>query len=137
MGGASWPAKKPSGRARTAHYILRTAWLYSAHGSNFVKTMVRLAAERPELKAASDQTGSPTAARDLALAILVLAERGEGRFGTYHVAGTGAVTRHQWASAIVAAQAAVHRQEPAGPRRAGGELSGGGPAPALRCARFF
>ena len=92
-------------RATGMHYILRTAWLYSIHGSNFVKTMVKLARERPALKAADDQTGSPTAARDLADAILLLASRGQGRFGTFHVAGTGAATRCQWVSAIVAAQA--------------------------------
>ncbi len=92
-------------RATPEHYILRTAWLYSIHGTNFVKTMVKLAGERPELKAADDQTGSPTAARDLADAILLLASRGQGRFGTYHLAGTGAATRYQWAGAIVAAQA--------------------------------
>jgi dTDP-4-dehydrorhamnose reductase len=92
-------------RATARHYILRTAWLYSSHGTNFVTTMVKLAGERPELRAVDDQTGSPTAARDLADAILLLASRGQGRFGTYHVAGAGAATRHQWVSAIVAAQA--------------------------------
>ena len=92
-------------RAAPAHYILRTAWLFSIHGANFLKLMVKLAQEKPELKAASDQTSSPTAARDLADAILLLATQGEGRFGTYHLAGTGAATRHEWASAVVAAQA--------------------------------
>ncbi len=92
-------------RGTAQHYILRTAWLFSIHGSNFVKTMVRLAAERPELNAPFDQIGSPTAARDLAEAILILAARGNGGFGTYHLAGMGAATRHEWASAIVAAQA--------------------------------
>jgi len=99
-------------RGTAAHYILRTAWLYSAHGSNFVKLMLKLAQERPELKAAGDQTGSPTAARDLADAILLLAERGEDRFGTWHVAGAGAATRHEWASAIVAAQAPFTGKKP-------------------------
>jgi dTDP-4-dehydrorhamnose reductase len=92
-------------RATAEHYILRTAWLFSVHGANFVKTVVRLAQERPELQMASDQTGSPTAARDLADAILILRTRGEERWGTYHVAGGDTATRHQWASAIVAAQA--------------------------------
>ncbi len=99
-------------RGTAQHYILRTAWLFSDHGANFVKTMVKLAAERPELNAPFDQTGSPTAARDLAEAILLLAERGESRFGTWHVAGTGAATRHEWASAIVAAQAAFTGKSP-------------------------
>lgn len=99
-------------RATPEHYILRTAWLYSIHGTNFVKLMVKLARERPELKAPDDQTGSPTAARDLADAILVLAAEGQDRFGTYHLAGTGAATRHQWASAIVAAQAPFTGKNP-------------------------
>jgi dTDP-4-dehydrorhamnose reductase len=91
-------------RATPEHYILRTAWLYSNHGTNFVKTIMKLAGEWPELKVTGDQTGSPTAARDLADAILLLASRGQGRFGTYHLAGTGAATRHEWASVIAAAQ---------------------------------
>ncbi len=111
--GRSKAAGETAVREGTAeHYILRTAWVFSVHGANFVKTMVRLAGERPELKAASDQTGSPTAARDLADAILLLAKRGEGRFGTWHVAGTGAATRHQWVSAIVAAQAPFTGKSP-------------------------
>ena len=99
-------------RATAEHYILRTAWLFSVHGANFVKTVVRLAQERPELRMASDQTGSPTAARDLADAILILAESGQGRWGTYHVASGGVATRHQWASAIVAAQAPLTGKNP-------------------------
>lgn len=99
-------------RATPRHYILRTAWLFSVHGSNFVKQMVKLAAERPELQAAVDQTGSPTAARDLADAILILAAHGAGRFGTWHLAGTGAATRHAWARAIVAAQARFTGRHP-------------------------
>ena len=99
-------------RATAEHYILRTAWLFGVHGANFVKTVVRLAQERPELRMASDQTGSPTAARDLADAILVLAERGQGHWGTFHVAGGGAATRSQWASAIVAAQAPFTGKNP-------------------------
>jgi dTDP-4-dehydrorhamnose reductase len=99
-------------RATPSHYILRTAWLYSVHGANFVKRMVELARERPKLRAALDQTGSPTMASDLADAILVLAERGEGRFGTYHLAGAGTATRHQWVCAIVAAQARFTGKNP-------------------------
>ncbi|MFG1374559.1 dTDP-4-dehydrorhamnose reductase [Xanthobacter oligotrophicus] len=92
------------------HVIVRTSWVYGAHGHNFLKTMLRLAAERDLLKVVADQRGCPTATRDLAEAVLAAADaaaRGNARWGTYHFAGTGATTWHGFARAIVAA-AAVH-----------------------------
>jgi dTDP-4-dehydrorhamnose reductase len=75
------------------HLIIRTSWLYSAHGANFVKTVMRLAAERDELRIVDDQIGSPTCAADLAAAILAIADRlsaGETiPWGTYHCCGSG------------------------------------------------
>jgi dTDP-4-dehydrorhamnose reductase len=75
------------------HLIIRTSWLYSAHGANFVKTVMRLAAERDELRIVDDQLGSPTSAADLAGAILSITGRlgaGEELFwGTYHYCGNG------------------------------------------------
>ena len=85
------------------HVILRTAWVYSAHGHNFVKTMLRLAGERPVLRVVADQTGSPTSAADIAAAIARVVQRiagGQGRWGTYHFTGAGAVTWHGFAEAI-------------------------------------
>jgi len=95
------------------HVILRTAWVYSAHGHNFVKTMLRLAAgrqptglsrgERPVLRVVADQTGSPTSAADIAGAIAAIVQRlaaGSTAWGTYHFAGAGAVTWHGFAEAI-------------------------------------
>jgi dTDP-4-dehydrorhamnose reductase len=92
------------------HVIVRTAWVFSAHGKNFVKTMLRLAAEKPELRVVADQHGNPTAAHDIARALVEIARRIvlEGRddaFGTYHFAGAGPITWHGFAEAIVAAQA--------------------------------
>lgn len=87
------------------HVILRTAWVYSAHGHNFVKTMLRLAAECPALRVVADQTGAPTAAADLAAAIAHIATQigaGNTAWGTYHFTGAGAVTWHGFAEAIFA-----------------------------------
>jgi dTDP-4-dehydrorhamnose reductase len=89
--------------ALAEHVILRTAWVYSAHGHNFVKTMLRLAGERPVLRVVADQTGSPTSAADIAAAIAIVVRRlaaGEGRWGTFHFTGGGAVTWHGFAEAI-------------------------------------
>ncbi|MGE5255775.1 MAG: dTDP-4-dehydrorhamnose reductase [Hyphomicrobiales bacterium] len=75
------------------HLIIRTSWLYSAHGANFVKTVMRLAAERDELRIVDDQIGCPTCAADLAAAILAITDRlsaGETiSWGTYHYCGSG------------------------------------------------
>jgi dTDP-4-dehydrorhamnose reductase len=87
------------------HVILRTAWLYGAHGSNFLKTMLRLARERPELRVVADQHGNPTYAPHLADAILAIAAQvgSADHWGTYHAAATGETTWHGFASAIIAA----------------------------------
>lgn len=75
------------------HLIVRTAWLYSPHGANFVKTVMRLVAERDELRVVDDQLGSPTSAADLAEAVLQLAGRLKKDaaipWGTYHYCGSG------------------------------------------------
>ncbi len=87
------------------HVILRTAWVYGAHGGNFVKTMLRLASERPSLRVVADQHGSPTAAAEIAAAVIAIAAKigaGEGRWGVFHFTGAGATTWHGFAEAIVA-----------------------------------
>lgn len=86
------------------HIILRTAWLYGVHGSNFVKTMLRLCKETQTLKVVADQNGCPTYSADLAEAILTIADhiiKGmEVAWGTYHFCGGGATTWHGFAEAI-------------------------------------
>jgi dTDP-4-dehydrorhamnose reductase len=91
--------------ANARHVILRTAWLYGAHGHNFLKTMLRLARERPELRVVADQHGNPTCAPHLADAILAItAKIGSGQpWGVYHATAAGETTWHGFASAIIAA----------------------------------
>jgi dTDP-4-dehydrorhamnose reductase len=72
------------------HAILRTSWVFSAHGNNFVKTMLRLGADRLSLNIVDDQIGGPTAADDIADALLVMARAyatGDQASGVYHFAG--------------------------------------------------
>jgi dTDP-4-dehydrorhamnose reductase len=75
------------------HVILRTAWVVSPHGSNFVKTMLRLARERPVVRVVDDQVGSPTSASDVALALVGIVDRLLGHDepinGTYHFVNHG------------------------------------------------
>lgn len=102
------------------HIIVRTAWLYSEFGENFLKTIVRLAAGRDELRIVADQRGTPTSARELAEALLRIAPRLASRelanreraWGTYHFTAKGATTWHDFASRIVAAQAQVTGRNP-------------------------
>ena len=106
--GASKAAGEDAVRARLdRHVILRTSWVFSAHRQNFVKTMLRLAPEREELRIVADQTGCPTAARDIAAAILQIAGQlsrsDETRWGTYHYCGTPPVNWYGFAEAILAA----------------------------------
>jgi dTDP-4-dehydrorhamnose reductase len=78
--------------------IVRTAWVYSAHGSNFVKTMLRLMRERDELRVVDDQIGSPTWAQGLAHCIWRALD--QGLTGTYHWTDTGAASWYDFAVAI-------------------------------------
>jgi len=99
------------------HVILRTAWVVSAHGSNFVRTILRLAGERDRLRVVADQHGSPTSAADLAGAIQHIAirlTRPDPPYGTFNFSNSGATTWHAFAEAICA-----------------GSALRGGPAPAV------
>ena len=87
------------------HLIVRTSWVYGPDGANFLKTMLRLAAERDEVGVVGDQHGAPTRADDLAAALLDVSETlinstNETRWGTYHLAGGGQTTWHGFASKI-------------------------------------
>lgn len=84
--------------------VFRTAWLYSEFGNNFLKTMMRLTAEREQLNVVFDQVGTPTYAGDLALAIFSIIEAGvyEGNEGIYHFSNEGACSWYDFAVEIAA-----------------------------------
>ena len=87
------------------YLILRTAWLYSEYGNNFLKTMLRLTSERETLRVVFDQVGTPTYAGDLALAIFSLIEAGRytGNEGVYHFTDEGVCSWYDFAVEIAAA----------------------------------
>lgn len=82
------------------HYIIRTSWLYSEFGNNFVKTMLKLGKERNELKVITDQVGTPTYGVDLAAAILNIISSGKTAYGIYHYSNEGVASWYDFAKAI-------------------------------------
>jgi dTDP-4-dehydrorhamnose reductase len=89
-----------------AHVILRTSWVFSAHGANFVKTMLRLGAERPTLRVVADQIGGPTPAAAIAAACLAIGDRlatTPALSGTHHFAGAPDISWAGFARAIMTA----------------------------------
>jgi dTDP-4-dehydrorhamnose reductase len=103
--------------ANPRHVILRTSWVYSPYGTNFVKTILRLAAERDRLTVVADQRGCPTAARDIATACLDVALRcasapARASYGVYHFAGAGEASWFELAAAIADVRAARQAKSP-------------------------
>lgn len=82
------------------HFIIRTSWLYSEYGNNFVKTMLKLAAERDELRVIADQAGTPTYAMDLAACIMQVIGSGSTAYGVYHYSNEGMASWYDFAKAI-------------------------------------
>src|SRR5262245_19458483 len=104
-----------------AALVVRTSWVYSAHGANFLTTMLKLAKSQDRVPVVADQYGSPTAGAELAHALLAMTQRLHDdpagiAPGIYHVAGTGEATWHGFAEAIFASWARrgnrVPRSEP-------------------------
>jgi dTDP-4-dehydrorhamnose reductase len=93
-------------RANPAHLLLRVSWVFGVHGTNFVKSMLRLRYERNELRIVADQTGGPTEARDIADAIIAMAAAcrrpGFSAWGIYHFAGAPSTSWYGFAEAIFA-----------------------------------
>jgi dTDP-4-dehydrorhamnose reductase len=104
-----------------AHLIFRTSWVYGREGKNFLRTILRLATQRAELKIVRDQIGAPTCSRDIALAtaeILALiyapkkdAQAFPGVTGIYHMTAVGQTNWHDFAEAILAEAGGSHRDE--------------------------
>jgi len=100
--GASKLAGEDAIRASGArHAILRTAWVYAAHGRNFLHTMLQLAHERDELRVVADQSGAPTPAAWIADASARIIEQGLPASGLWHLAADGATSWHGFAEAIM------------------------------------
>ncbi|MFW0714269.1 dTDP-4-dehydrorhamnose reductase [Pedobacter sp. N23S346] len=82
------------------HFILRTSWLYSEYANNFVKTMLKLGADRDELNIIADQVGTPTYAIDLANAIFDIINADSDAYGVYHYSNEGVTSWFDFAKAI-------------------------------------
>ena len=95
-------------KACQKHLVLRTSWVVGAHGGNFLKTMLRLAAERDSLRVVADQVGVPTSTQLLADTTVALlramqgANTDDARWGVYHLAPAGETTWHGYAQHVVA-----------------------------------
>lgn len=79
--------------------IIRTAWLYSPYGNNFVRTMLRLST-KPSINVVFDQVGTPTYARDLAEAVLTIATANDKTYGTFHFSDEGVISWYDFTKAI-------------------------------------
>ncbi|MFN0059179.1 MAG: dTDP-4-dehydrorhamnose reductase [Planctomycetota bacterium] len=105
-GRSKWQGEVAVRERLAEHVIVRVSWLFGVAGKNFVRTILRLARERDELRVVADQHGCPTPARQLALFLLELATRyervGALAWGTYHYCGQPATTWHDFATEIVA-----------------------------------
>lgn len=89
--------------ALAEYYIVRTSWLYSQYGHNFMKSIVRFASERERLTITTEQTGCPTNANDLAVALLRMIDVDAKQYGIYHFSNAGVATWFDFAKAIVEA----------------------------------
>ena len=88
-------------RSGARHLILRTAWVYGLHGHNFLRTMLRLGAERDELRVVADQVGGPTPAWLIADVTATIVQQGIGDGGTHHLVADGRTSWHGFAEAIM------------------------------------
>ena len=89
-------------RLNPRHAIIRTAWVVSAGGANFINTMIRLASERPEVNVVNDQLGCPSNASDIADTLLAVTEHPHAQYGTWHFVNGGEASWYDLAAQIFA-----------------------------------
>ena len=135
-----WAGEQALAAANPQHLILRTSWVVGAHGANFAKTMLRLAAEREQLTVVADQFGAPTSAALLAdlTAQLLRQYQREGAagfpFGTYHVAAAGETTWCDYARFVIGEAVAAGKTLKARPENVLPIATADYPTPARRPA---
>ena len=105
-GASKWAGEQAIQEILTPYYIVRTAWVYSNFGVNFMKTMLRLGAERDQLKVVDDQIGSPTLATDLATTLVIMCQQTAQDFtsapyGVYHYSNEGSCSWCEFAQQIL------------------------------------
>ena len=139
-GSTKYAGEQALAQVNPRHLILRTSWVVGAHGGNFARTMLRLAAERERLTVVADQYGAPTTAALLAdlTAQLVRQYQREGAktfpFGTYHVAGGGETNWYEYARFVLAEALAAGKTLKAGPNAVSPLATADYPTPAKRPA---
>lgn len=103
-GRSKWEGEEAIRRTLDRHLIIRVAWIFGAFGNNFVRTMLRLGRERPELRVVADQHGAPTHAGAIAEVMLSLSDKilagQQPIWGTYHYTGTPVTTWYQFAQTV-------------------------------------
>ncbi len=101
-GKTKWEGEQAIQKIGCNAVVVRTAWLYSEFGGNFVKTMLRLGCEKESISVVYDQVGTPTYAADLAKAILKIIEKGIYGYSVYHFSNEGAISWYDFAKEIIA-----------------------------------
>ena len=101
-GASKLAGERAIGDSGAHHLVFRTAWVYAAHGRNFLRTMLRLAAERDELRVVADQVGSPTPAAVIADVTAQVLAQAPTQSGLWHLTTTGHTSWHGFAEAIMA-----------------------------------
>jgi len=99
-GASKWQGERYIQEVMEDYFIIRTSWLYSEYGNNFIKTMLRLSETRDEISVVSDQIGAPTYAGDLAGVLVKIVLSSSTNYGVYHYSNSGAISWYDFAVEI-------------------------------------